>query len=631
MNHIFHNTVYSSLVLVEDEIRLVRLLPSLASDEIDIEIEIIRANLTFNPQYEALSYEWGSPSDAKLISVQGQFRPVQPNLWWALRCLRLDSKPRMLWIDAICINQEDTGERNQQVTRMGRIYAQASRVIVWMGYQNTSDLDKEVAAAVAFLCDISLNSSEFAYRPNQPWKSLARLCHKSYWSRLWIIQEVVLATNILVQCGNDSFEWSILAGLLDQLDIFLDHPTFLQEKGLYQVGRTIHRSIPGRLHRQRIARGSEDSKAKSLLDLVMTYREAGCVDPRDKVFGLHSLAENCCWSAISVDYKKSAFEISGLLLGHHIFHHMEGSRLPAIATAAYLQSLLKITLQFKLYPWRLQPHDSYYRCAERRSIELPGTIEGNISWLSPFFDKLIEKPADLDNGKSSAQIRKTMSALGYPLEFWRQVPSRTPKDLYHWRYRTGLTFSLDNEASIAIPVNPTQPAIPRTSKSVRKFGDSVKASLKNRASILVEKFAVNDREIFRWWNWLISPCSFEEREWTRIFFCENGLVGFAPERAHVGDVVCRIDKSDNFVVLASSTKVYKITGRVSILSREESASTMDGAKPSKMQLNLDIPTLQLLSWTLGKDPSKPGLLDIKESPSSSPAEIEELALVPTLI
>ncbi|KAH8883497.1 heterokaryon incompatibility, partial [Thozetella sp. PMI_491] len=83
--------------------------------------------------YEALSYVWGPPNFSESISCHGVACKVTPNLLAALRRLRYTNKDRTLWVDAICIRQSDIDERIQQVSRMGDIYSQASRVLVWLG------------------------------------------------------------------------------------------------------------------------------------------------------------------------------------------------------------------------------------------------------------------------------------------------------------------------------------------------------------------------------------------------------------------------------------------------------------------------------------------------------------------
>jgi hypothetical protein len=127
-----------------DELRLLVLLPD--QDDAEIRCEIQHASLDGPPQYEALSYTWGNPkgknslvpcrgdpSASYPIKVDEGYLKVGYNLIEALKQLRHDTNPRTLWIDAICINQDDSEEKNHQVKAMARIYSGASRVLAWLG------------------------------------------------------------------------------------------------------------------------------------------------------------------------------------------------------------------------------------------------------------------------------------------------------------------------------------------------------------------------------------------------------------------------------------------------------------------------------------------------------------------
>ncbi|KAK8061082.1 HET-domain-containing protein [Apiospora hydei] len=94
---------------------------------------LLHHELDTNPKYIALSYAWGPTQVKKPIFVDGIELPVTVNLESALRHLRRQYEPLVIWIDAIAINQDDLAERSHQVGLMRRIYQQASRVIVWLG------------------------------------------------------------------------------------------------------------------------------------------------------------------------------------------------------------------------------------------------------------------------------------------------------------------------------------------------------------------------------------------------------------------------------------------------------------------------------------------------------------------
>ncbi|EHK48775.1 hypothetical protein TRIATDRAFT_180369, partial [Trichoderma atroviride IMI 206040] len=85
------------------------------------------------PGFEALSYVWGNPAVTNDITCDNRKRAVGKNLYDALERLRLPDKDRVLWVDALCINQSDNKEKTQQVRIMGEIYTRAQRVLIWLG------------------------------------------------------------------------------------------------------------------------------------------------------------------------------------------------------------------------------------------------------------------------------------------------------------------------------------------------------------------------------------------------------------------------------------------------------------------------------------------------------------------
>lgn len=89
--------------------------------------------LDSKPPYEALSYTWGDEESACWILLDGLPFHIRPNLRHALRRLRQPRHTRVIWVDAICIDQTGTDEKSVQVLMMGRIYAGARRVVAWLG------------------------------------------------------------------------------------------------------------------------------------------------------------------------------------------------------------------------------------------------------------------------------------------------------------------------------------------------------------------------------------------------------------------------------------------------------------------------------------------------------------------
>ena len=106
-----------------------------------IKCELEPSIITDCEPYEALSYTWGSNEKVETITVNGKALDITDNLYAALKHLALPDKERLLWIDGICINQEDDAysEKSQQVQLMRSIYIHASTVIFWLG-KSTSEI-----------------------------------------------------------------------------------------------------------------------------------------------------------------------------------------------------------------------------------------------------------------------------------------------------------------------------------------------------------------------------------------------------------------------------------------------------------------------------------------------------------
>jgi hypothetical protein len=128
--------IYQPFTDSSREIRLVILEPAL-SDEDDISCRL-QVGDTLGASYQSLSYVWGDPAPhSKAIYLNGQPFSVTASLYNALRNLRMitddHNQSRAFWIDAICIDQNNDGERSEQVQKMASIYQAANRVVIWLG------------------------------------------------------------------------------------------------------------------------------------------------------------------------------------------------------------------------------------------------------------------------------------------------------------------------------------------------------------------------------------------------------------------------------------------------------------------------------------------------------------------
>lgn len=118
-------------IVGDDTIRLLEILPGSGIDVVACRLRTVQ--FSDAPQYEALSYCWGDALFNMEAYCNGERLAITTNLYSALSHLRNDNKLRVLWVDAICINQADIDERNQQVRLMRQIYEKAEAVVVWLG------------------------------------------------------------------------------------------------------------------------------------------------------------------------------------------------------------------------------------------------------------------------------------------------------------------------------------------------------------------------------------------------------------------------------------------------------------------------------------------------------------------
>jgi hypothetical protein len=288
---------YQYLPLMEGEIRLLKLFPSLQGGKDEIRGTLIHVSIDNAPKYEALSYAWGKKPAVEHIIIDGAKLLVKPNLMAAMHMLRegLDlqssqDNPRVLWIDAICINQNNSSERTQQVGFMCQIYSQLSRLIVWLGKSN---MDSQKVISAMRSANLDLDDMYCISKQGLPeifseevWRATEMFFQRSWFNRAWVVQEFVLGgENISIRVGEEEISPRELSAL-NCWWLMSDRPTRVfgivhtrwvdLESGKYQYSRT------------------PDSKynfGSSLLYWLDIIRGTLATDPRDKVFAAFGLAE----------------------------------------------------------------------------------------------------------------------------------------------------------------------------------------------------------------------------------------------------------------------------------------------------------------------------------------------------
>ncbi|KAK3313959.1 heterokaryon incompatibility protein-domain-containing protein [Apodospora peruviana] len=217
------------------QIRLLCLQPGTLDN--DIHFTLVSVNLHENPEYEAISYCWGDPTDVKTVYCNGKTIQVTTSLYTALRRFRKPDEERTLWADAVCINQKDNAEKTEQVKLMHRIYSQPSHILIWLGDDMTGlDGLKESIQGALEVLPPSSEDTEFLQRvskemfreasrlrkekkPNfndHNWAPINYVFCRPWFNRRWIIQEVAMAPEHVPRtciCGEIEFSWTDLADI----------------------------------------------------------------------------------------------------------------------------------------------------------------------------------------------------------------------------------------------------------------------------------------------------------------------------------------------------------------------------------------------------------------------------------
>ncbi|KAI4863254.1 heterokaryon incompatibility protein-domain-containing protein [Hypoxylon rubiginosum] len=341
---------YQSLDASREEIRLIRISPTLNNDD-TIQCKLETASLsTSNLEYAALSYVWGDPKVTRDIHVNGEPFPVTENLHnalWQFRssCAVLSdgcNSQIPLWVDSICINQKDVNERNQQVSMMGSIYSLAIRVISWLGTPGVEEGDAAIRTIRAIVRAAykdeakEINKASLLdFISSQPhllggdekdenlerihgkaaWKATIDLFYRPYWKRTWIVQEIVLVRSTsahLLVCGNESttFEDAVAYSRVVE---FLGKDNIPEQLGFsHDVWNWARLGYPlGHLRaiallREGYRQFRQGSAAKiSAFALLHMSLEHQATDPRDFIYGFQAITN----SNIVVDYSSSIKEV----------------------------------------------------------------------------------------------------------------------------------------------------------------------------------------------------------------------------------------------------------------------------------------------------------------------------------
>jgi ankyrin repeat protein len=286
---------YTPIDLERPALRLVRLCKSSSGD---IECELFDAWLYQNEDiipYEALSYTWGSTRKLHEITMNGRKMNITENLYIALWYLRYSYEDRILWVDALCIDQDNEKERGHQVNQMGKIYRRAERVVIWLGPET-----EETDLALDYMRQITPPATQHTSKDVckdlqlQRRKGLEEMLSRPWFRRVWILQEVANARSAIVVCGLKHISTRIFALFPPILHVTPDPhcqavldimPSRLRDNSWWSQKRTLHM-------------------------LLQKFIASQATDKRDMIFALLDISSDACdTNLLCADYEKSLKEV----------------------------------------------------------------------------------------------------------------------------------------------------------------------------------------------------------------------------------------------------------------------------------------------------------------------------------
>ncbi|KAI0431946.1 HET-domain-containing protein [Xylaria sp. FL1042] len=288
-----------------------------------IQATIVHLPIYPPPDYEALSYRWGSSELTEEILVDGYRFPVTKAAFELLLMRRSVWRARVLWIDAICINQEDVQEKSEQVQLMRDIYHRASRVIAYPGG------DWRARIAGSFILQLwsliyqyntdKMDWSGIQEESHSPqWRAIADLFSNSYFNRTWVIQEIAVGRNTELYIGGTYIPWrvfsEVVAWSFKSNRKCLLNGSDNKDMSTWQTGQTFENILAMTILRPEVE-GWDNTLGnfhhvldlENILFITFKFRSG---DPRDKVFGVIGIARNVGDPAFTTpDYSLSVEQV----------------------------------------------------------------------------------------------------------------------------------------------------------------------------------------------------------------------------------------------------------------------------------------------------------------------------------
>ena len=290
-------------------VRLLDIAPGTSSEPVKASLLVVELDAA--PDFEALSYVWGTTADPVVVACDGEPISVTQNLHAALLRLRFVDVTRRVWIDALCINQNNLDERSQQVSFMKDIYGRAKHVVVWLGPDEGGQALLAISAIYSILPHNPPKDSQPDVQDLVPqdldaahWQAMWWLFTREWFTRGWILQEIAQDPSAVMMVGDHQIKYSTVlwaAAKTAHQEMYLVPSQKWDRMWLNMTIIWVDTYI--------ISRKAQSLPPAPLLTLLIRFSLSKTTDPRDKLFALIGLSKEGQelekYPLIKPDYRKS--------------------------------------------------------------------------------------------------------------------------------------------------------------------------------------------------------------------------------------------------------------------------------------------------------------------------------------
>lgn len=519
--------------------------------------------------YMALSYTWGNPHDTCEIFVNGQSFQATKNLERALRAIRGHEVIRAgykLWIDAICIDQNNNAERSWMVKRMQEIYGTALDVIVWLGDEaDDSNMALDFINSLSGFWDIGHDGQlknvlrqQLAVCNVRIWEALSHLTSRRYWNRLWVIQEQIMGTKkMLILCGNRTVHWDDVYHTLyyfnnpskDRITSIIDQ--VFEERDSVSEGLRQGRVYWSWNNVVEIQALRDKQPPPDAMVWTTFSRHKSANNPRDMIYGLLALIEPSVLARIKPDYDLPVLDVFAAFAKDwisgtnslEILGHCDARNMPSWSPDWTIPS-------FRCVCSALEPR---YHASGDSAAEVQFSADGNrltckglkidtVDGLSISF-LLDEERSPLERKNSMFQSANRSNAYGNE----DALKDALWKTLVGTRDLTGNTAPEDYKCLLDgfSSENFTMEKFYSPNAAFMIGGQRLESYFRrNKTNLNTD--AMERAERFGWSRRLITTT--------------NGFVGIAPEPSQPGDLVCVMLGCSVPIVLRPQKELYTVVG-----------------------------------------------------------------------